>query len=281
MKKTALLLTLSIAVLTSILSTSCSNYRSVLKGTSIPQKYKMAEELYNKGDYHRAMQLLDELLIYYRGTDTSEKINYYYAQCYYGEGEYLEAGFYFSKFCNTFPTSKYAEESQYMAAYCQYLYSPKYSLDQTISEDAIDEFQMFINTYPSSERVAKCNELIDELRGKLEKKAFETAKLYYKIGNYESAVVAFKNLLIDFPDTRFKEEAFYYTLLSKYNFALNSIETKKIDRLNIAKEAFNMLLTTYPQSKYEKNARIVLKNIDKELANLLQPKENSNIKKSK
>jgi outer membrane protein assembly factor BamD len=270
------LLVYCIALLTIVLVSSCSQYKKVLKGTDIKLKYATAVTLYEKGDFHRAMQLFDELLIYYRGTDTSEKVNYYYAQCYFGDGDYLQAGFYFTKFTSTFPTSRYAEECQYMSAYCQYMYSPKYSLDQTISVDAIKEFQLFINSYPKSDKVAKCNELIDELRGKLEKKAFEIAKLYYNIENYESSVIAFKNLLKDFPDTKYKESAYYYILLSYYNYALKSIENKKLERFNNAKDAYNALISTFPASSFDKDARSVLKNIDKEIQKLTPNNSNNN-----
>ena len=268
MLKNPRILVIIIALLASIIITSCGQYRKILKGTDIRQKYSTAVILYNKGDYHRAMQLFDELLIYYRGTDTSEKINYYYAQCYFGEGDFLQAGYYFTKFSSTFPTSQYAEECMYMSAYCQYMYSPSYSLDQTISVDAINEFQLFINKYPKSERAAKCNELIDELRGKLERKAFEIAKLYYRIENYQSAAVSFKNLLKDFPDTRYKETAYYYVLLSNYNYALKSVESKKMERFSIAKDAYNALMTTFPDSNYDKDSKSVLKNIEKEIQKL-------------
>lgn len=251
-----------------LIFSSCSEYRKVLKSSDIRLKYATAIELYNKGDYHRAMQLFDELMIYYRGTDTSEKINYYYSYCYFGEEDYLQAGFYFSKFVSTFPTSKYAEECMYMSAYCQYLYSPGHSLDQTITADAMQGLQLFINMYPKSKYVAKCNELLDELRAKLEKKAFETAKLYFKIQEYQAAVVAFKNLLKDFPDTRYREEAYFYMLAGNYYYAINSIETRKKERLEAARDAYNALVSAYPQTNYDKDAKSILKNIEKEIADL-------------
>ncbi|MEI6851991.1 MAG: outer membrane protein assembly factor BamD [Bacteroidota bacterium] len=265
MFKNPRLIIVCIALLTGILFTSCSSYKKVLKGTDIKLKYATAVTLYEKDDFHRAMQLFDELLIYYRGTDTSEKVNYYYAQCYFGDGDFLQAGFYFTKFSSTFPTSKYAEECRYMSAYCQYMYSPKYNLDQTISVDAIKELQLFINLYPKSDKVGKCNELIDELRGKLERKAFEIAKLYYKIENYQSSAIAFKNLLKDFPDSKYQEISYYYILLSNYNYAMQSIEYKKLERLNNAKDAYNALVSTFPNTTYDKESKSVLKNIDKEI----------------
>jgi outer membrane protein assembly factor BamD len=268
MFKNPRLIIVCIALLTGLLFASCSSYKKVLKGTDIKLKYATAVTLYEKGDFHRAMQLFDELLIYYRGTDTSEKVNYYYAQCYFGDGDFLQAGFYFTKFSSTFPTSKYAEECRYMSACCQYMYSPKYNLDQTISVDAIKELQLFINLYPKSDKVAKCNELIDELRGKLERKAFEIAKLYYKIENYQSAAIAFKNLLKDFPDSKYQETAHYYILLSNYNYAMQSIEYKKLERLSTAKDAYNALVSTFPNTTYDKESKGVLKSIEKEIQKL-------------
>ncbi|MCK9612931.1 MAG: outer membrane protein assembly factor BamD [Bacteroidales bacterium] len=258
-------ITFCILLLAGLLLNSCSEYRKVVKSSDLRLKYKTALELYEKEDYHRAMQLFDELLIYYRGTDTSEKINFYYAYCYYGESDYLQAGYYFAKFAATFPASRYAEECNYMSAYCQYLYSPEYGLDQTITIDAIKQLQIFINSYPKSERIAKCNELIDELRGKLEKKAYEIAKLYFKIESYQSAFISFNNLLKDYPDTKFREDAYYYMLTSSFFYAQNSVERKKKERFELARDSYNSLLNAFPESKYLKDAKSVMKNIDKEL----------------
>ena len=282
MFKNLRLIIVCISLLTVIMMTSCSQYRKVLKGSDIHQKYTTAVTLYDKGDFHRAMTLFDELLLYYRGTDTSEKINYYYSYCYFGDGDFLQAGFYFTKFASTFPTSRYSEECKYMSAYCQYMYSPKYSLDQTISIDAMKELQLFINMYPKSDKVAKCNELIDELRGKLERKSYEIAKLYYKIENYESAVVTFKNLLKDFPDSKYKEQAYYYMLLSDYYYAMKSIDIKKAERLSSAKDAYNALVSTFPATTYEKDAKSMLKTIEKEIQKMNdKSSKNNTIDKAK
>jgi outer membrane protein assembly factor BamD len=255
------LLVFGLVVLTLV---SCSQFKKVQKSGDIRQKYKLATELYDKEDYRRAQQLLDELLIYYRGNDTSEKVNYYYAYCYYGEHDYIQAGYYFLKFTTMFPSSKYAEECLYMSAYCQYLFSPEYSLDQTMSLDAIKQLQYFIDRYPHSSRIADCNKLIDEIRAKLQMKAFEIAKLYYKTESYQAAVVAFKNLLKDFPDTQYREDAYYYIVKAGYQYAINSIQTKKAARLTLAIDAYNAFMAIFPDSKYQKELQLIYKNMLKE-----------------
>jgi len=247
---------------------SCSEYKKLQKSGDIRAKYKAAVDYYQKQDYHRSLQLLDELLIYYRGNDTSEKINYYYAYCYFGERDYIQAGYYFLKFTTMFPSSQYSEECLYMSAYCQYLFSPEYSLDQTMSLDAVQQLQYFIDRYPKSSRIEDCNKLIDEIRAKLEMKAFEIAKLYYNTENYQAAVVAFKNLLREYPDTHYREEAYFYIVKSSFEFALQSVERKKATRLSMAVDAYNAFMAIFPNSKYQKDVAGILKNINKEQAKL-------------
>jgi len=251
---------------------SCSEFKKIQKSSNNTEKYKAAVAYYQKEDYHRSLQLLDELMIYYRGNDTSEKINYYYAYCYYGQADYIQAGYYFLKFTDMFPASVYSEECLYMSAYCQYLFSPDYSLDQSMSLDAIRQLQYFVDRYPNSSRIEACNKLIDEIRQKLEMKAFMIAKLYYNTESYQAAVVAFKNLLKEYPDTGHREEAYFYIVKSSYLYALQSVESKKGPRLYMAVDAYNAFMTIFPQSKYVKEVGIIYKNINKEIAKINEQK---------
>ena len=86
-----------------------------------------------------------------------------------------------------------------MGAYCNYLNSPDFTLDQTSTVDAIKDLQLFINMYPKSSRLSECNDLIDKLREKLESKDFRIAKLYFRMDDYSAAITSMNNILKDFP----------------------------------------------------------------------------------
>ena len=225
---------------------SCSKYQKVLKSDDLGYKYEMAVKYYDKGDWFRAESLFGELIGLYRGLGKAEQIYYYYAYCNYYMEDFIMAGYYFKSFVNTYPTSNHAEECLYMSAYCYYLNSPISSLDQTNTVRAINEMQLFINRYPTSERVTTCNELMDVMRIKLETKAFDNSKLYFNIGSYKAAIVSFKNVLKDFPDTRFKEESLFYILKSNYLLAHNSIESKKQERLETTIKSYNDFENYHP-----------------------------------
>ncbi len=181
---------------------SCSKYNRLLKSTDFELKYQKAIEYYDEGDYNKALPLLEELLTLYKGTDKAEKVYYYYCWCNYSLSDFILAGYHFGNFAKTFPSSNKAEECYYMTAYCFYLDSPDYSLDQTNTYKAMQQLQLFVNRYPESDSLPRCNELLDNLRDKLEKKSYETSKLYFNIGEYKAAITALKNTITDYPDSR-------------------------------------------------------------------------------
>jgi outer membrane protein assembly factor BamD len=162
------------------------------------------------------------------------------------------AGSYFQRFARNYPKSRDAEEALFMSAFCKYKLSPRYSLDQTNTYDAITEFQSFLNRYPNTSRKNECNKYIDVLRAKLAKKDFEIAKLYYKMDEFEAAVICFKNIIKNYPNSSYVEEASYYIVRSYYRFAVNSVQDKKLERFQKAFDSYNDFISYYTDSPYKK-----------------------------
>jgi len=247
-KKRFLILYLAVLVIV----TGCSRQHKLLKSTDNELKYESAIAYFNKKDYYRALQLFDQLSAIYRGTTRGERINYYQAYCYYEQSDYVLAGYYFQRFAKNYPNSKDAEEAFYMSALCKYKLSPRYSLDQTNTYEAITEFQTFLNRYPNTARKNECNKYIDVLRAKLAKKDFEIAKLYFKMDEFEAAVVCFKNIIKDYPNSTYVEEASYYIVRSYYRFAMNSVQDKKMERFQKAFDSYNDFISYFADSQYRK-----------------------------
>ncbi len=247
---------------------SCSEYDKLLKDGTAQQRLNAANEYYDKGNYFKALQLYDQLIVELRGLPPFEEAYYRYCWCNYQQDQFLMAAYYFKNLAKTLPNSKYAEESLFMAAYCQYLESAETPLDQSSTTDALKEFQLFVNKYPNSEKVKQCNDLMDELRFKLETKDFNTALLYYKIEEYKAAVVAMQNVLKDYPATKYREQAMFYILKAEYSYAAGSIDSKKKERFAQATKAFNTFKSQYPQSAYLREAETINQKISLQLSKL-------------
>src|SRR5690606_36811705 len=121
------------------------------------------------------------------GSDDAPNVVFNSAYANYYDKNYKLAGHQFKNFAVTFPQDPRKEEAAYMSALCYYEGSMDYNLDQTSTELAINELQNFLNEYPTSERSRNISQLMDELRYKLEYKAYENARQYYKMGEYKAA----------------------------------------------------------------------------------------------
>ncbi len=185
-----------------------------------------------------------------KGTDRAAEVYYYYAWSEYNLGDHLLSQYLFKNYTRQYPGAPHVEECYYMNAFCYYLNSPNYKLDQTYTKNAIKEFQSFIDAFPESRRLDTCNLLIDELRFKLEKKDYEIIKQYYKLSEWKAAIVAVKNYHREYPTSIFNEELYYLLIDSYYLLAINSYEHKKEERLNGAIENYVKFLDLYPKSSY-------------------------------
>lgn len=248
-------------------------YQKVLKKGTVEQKYKTAKKYYNKEDYAKALPLLEELVGVYKKPDQAAEIYFYYAYCHYGMGDYLMAGYHFTNLTRQYGRSKYREEGAYMAARCEFHKSLPYYLDQTNTKKAIERLQLFINNNPGSKFIAECNDLMDILRVKLHKKAFETASMYYHMGQYAAANTAFKNAIIDYPDIDDKEKIAYMIAKTSFIYADKSIKKKQSERFESALVDIDDFLSKYPDSKYAKEVQKMKTKSEKLEKETLQYKE--------
>src|SRR5471030_547465 len=156
-KKQLSLLSVVIASLIIILGSCKSKYEKLRTSNDNAKKYSEAIKFYNKKEYSKALGLFDDLVTRYRGRAEAEDLFYYYAYTNYKLRDYTSARYHFKTFADTYPSSTRAEECRFMSAYCHYLDSPIYSLDQENTQKAIENLQLFINLYPKSDRVAEAS----------------------------------------------------------------------------------------------------------------------------
>lgn len=269
MFKNKLNISLSILMVIIVAIAGCkSKYEKLRASNDTAKKYREAIKFYDNKNYSKALPLFDDLITKYRGTAEAEDLSYYYAYTHYKLKDYTTARYHFKTFADTYASSPKAEECRFMAAYCFYLESPIYSLDQDNTLKAMDALQLFINLHPKSERVPEASKLIANLRSKLEQKSYENAKLFLDIGDYKSAVIAFRNSERDFPDTKYAEEMQFLTVKAQALYAGASLETKQEGRYNEAIQLANEFAVNYPASKYLKETEQIRKNSEKAIVDV-------------
>lgn len=259
---------LYIALIFSLLTSCRSGFEQVRLSNDPPRILAESIKFYDKGEYLKAQTLMELILNQYRGTREGEELFFKYAYTHYHLGNYALAATYFTNFSSTFAYSNYTEESDFMKAYAYYKQSPSFRLDQEPSVQAIDAFQDFANKYPDSERVSSCNELIDELRSKLELKAYNQGILYYKLSQFNAAITSFDNMLSEYPESKHAEESRFLILKSAYEYGTNSIYVRRAERLDEASSRYKDYISRYPRGPHAKEAKEINKEIETESKNL-------------
>jgi len=239
------------------------------------ERYKLAVKNYEAKEYSKALRLFEIVTPTYRGKPQMERIQFMVAQSNFNEKNYSTAAYYFDRFTKNYPNSSKKEEGAFLSAYSYKLSSPVFSLDQTDTNKALLAFQLFLNEYPESERVKEANKHYKELQFKLEKKAFEIGKTYYKTAptdfrNYLAAIVAFDNLINDYLGSDLKEEALYYRFKAYHDLVIVSTLRKKEIRIKDALAAYDKLRRNFPQSKFMKDSDKLLSEIKNEQKQLVK-----------
>ncbi len=104
---------------------------------------------------------------------------------------------------------------------------------------------------------------MDGLRAKLEKKAYEITKGYFFRDDWKASAPACENFIKDFAESRHNDEMLLMIIQSYYLLAKNSIESKKIDRLEKAMVNYLKFVDLHPNSQFLAEAEIIYKDCER------------------
>ena len=169
----------------------------------ISLKDKFTEGLDNleKEKYLQAQTDFKYVLLRGTGTELGDDAQYYLAEAFFRNEEYLLAISEYEKLTRRMGFSPFVEDARFKVCEAYSIESPKYYHDQEYTEKALERYQEFLDDYPRSKFINDVLISIDLLRGKLGKKVYETGVLYMKMEEYESAKISFQAVIDQYYDT--------------------------------------------------------------------------------
>lgn len=233
---------------------SCTGYTKLLKGSDQNAKYERAIQYYDAGKYIRTIALLEDIAPFYTNTAREDTIAFYRGSSHYKQGDFQLSGEIFDEFRRRFGRSPFLEEAEYMYAKGFYFMSPAPNRDQGPTHHALLAINEYLTRYPNSVKKEALNANILELQQKLYQKSYINSRLYYNIGYYNSAVIALKNALEEYPETTYREDISYLIVASHYEYARNSVADMQRERFLNMQDAYYSFTAEFPESKYRKDA---------------------------
>lgn len=200
---------------------NCSSTKDTSSFTA-EQHLEYAKLLMADEDYEEAVREFQSILLQYAGSAVNDDAQYFLAYTYYKREQYLLAAYEFSKLIRDIPTSTFVQDSQFMLAESYYQLSPDYQLEQSYTKKAIEEFQAFIEFFPTHPKVAEADGKISTLYAKYAEKEYNNAVIYEKMEYFLAAIKYYKSVKDTYHDSK-------YAPLAHYNLIKLLIEREKVD----------------------------------------------------
>jgi len=247
-----------------LLLTSCkSQYEAILYGSDNDAKYKLAFDLFEAKKYAKAAEAFEAVAMVTRGTPQEDTVQFYWGLSNYRYGDYTTAESNLNQFISTFPLSPFCEEAKFLRLDCLYRSTYRYELDPLPTHRALSEMSVFQIENPNSQYREQVATMMDDLNNRLELKAYKGAYLYYHMEDYQAAHYALKNVLKENADNRYREEILYYTAMSAYKYALNSVPDKQRERYLVFVDDYFNLVSEFPESRYAKEMESLYQKVQK------------------
>lgn len=236
-----------------LLASCASQYDALLSSKEVEPKYKAAFEYFNSGKYGRAAAMFESLTTLTDRTPKDDTVRYYLGLSNYRYKDYQTAETNFTSFITSFPRSPFTEEARFLRIDCLYRSTLRYELDAKPTYTAMSAIQEYMKDYPSSQRLSECTAMLSELDARLDRKAYESALLYYRMEDYKASRVALRNVLKDDADNIYREDILYYIAMSSFNYAKLSIPSKQKERYLTFIDDYLNFVGEAPDSPYRKS----------------------------
>jgi outer membrane protein assembly factor BamD len=206
---------------------ACSSTQDTTTMTA-EEHFEYVMGFYTDEDYEQSVTEFQTLLLQYPGSVITDDAQYYLGMSYFHREQFLLAAYEYSKLIRDIPASQFVPDAQFQLANSYFQLSPSYELDQAYTKKAIEEFQAYIDFFPTSPSVEEAEKKIKELNEKLAEKDFKAANIYEKMEYNRAALQYYTQVTETYHDTKFAPIALHRKILlenqrGQYTDALKDI----------------------------------------------------------
>jgi outer membrane protein assembly factor BamD len=151
----------------------------------------------------------------------------------------------YREFLTFYPTNPRADYAQYKLAMTHFEQMRAPERDQTETQSALKEFQVFFDRYQSSPLAGEVRMKWREARDRLSRAEFRVGYHYYRIKWYVGAIPRFRRVLMDDPEYGGRDEIYFYLAES----------LARTDKRAEAIPYFERLLAEFEVSEHSEDAK--------------------------
>jgi len=185
--------------------------------------------------------------------DSPEKVmaSLLLAEVHYKNDQFTESKFMFKNFLELYPAHRLADRAYFFMAMSDFKLMDIETRDQTFAQNALEDFEKFLKTFPKSKYRSLAEEKRKQCLGSLARNQMEIGKFYFRISSFHSAITRFQQLMLTYPDQPFMDEVLFLLGESFYNE--QNFEKAKLN--------YQELIHKFPRSTFVQEARTRLREI--------------------
>jgi outer membrane protein assembly factor BamD len=235
--------TLGSLVLAGLLVEGCARRETVRR--SADEWYALGSDQMARKKYAKAGSAFSQMLEQHPQDRRRPETLLSLTEALYFDKKYEEAKFQARRFLEIYPAHPEADKAQYYAAMAAFQRLKTVDRDQSITWEALQEFQRLLQAYPRSEFVEEAKQKVAACRDRLAATELYVGRFYYRKGAYPAAIGRLAQLLQTYPEAAIADEVL---------FLLGDAYTRNQNRQEAA-GAFDELVKHYPKSRYASTAR--------------------------
>ena len=204
---------------------------------NLRSEFDMGLELFEDKKFNKAKTKFEFIVMNNPGSKFALDAQFYLAETLFELEEFYESEINYDQFARFSGDSKRVEEARYKLCLCIVNETLSYKKDQSKTKIAIVRLQEFIDDYPKSSFYNEAANEINKLRNRVAKKDYESARLYLKLGQHNSALIYLNDILLNFYDLNISDDVriliiFTYILDDKRLMAKDYLQREKNNFLN-------------------------------------------------
>jgi outer membrane protein assembly factor BamD len=221
----------------------CGKYDNLKEGEEGKFLYEDGLALYKKKKYSKAIVRFKKILEDYPFGPYVADSTLFIADSFYFDKKYEDAANYYGDFVSLHPDHLRAPYAQYQKGMSFYKDTLTIDRDQTSTKKAISALQELKLRYQASSYREQADDLIKICNNRLAERELYISHFYIKNKNYKGAISRLQDMLEDYPESDFSDEALF-------NLGSSYLKVGEIER---AKKTFSILRSSYPDSEFTKD----------------------------
>ncbi len=159
------------------------------------------------GSYKRAINIFRKILTNAPFSELAPRAQYNLGMAYMRRKKYIEASIEFEKIAMRYPRSEYIASAKYQLGVCSYKQAKAAPYDQEAAQEAINRLREYVAEHPTDKNTEMAKEMLTELQSKKAAALYQIGRFYEERGNPKASLIYFREVIRDYPLTRYAEKA--------------------------------------------------------------------------